>query len=155
MVINPSATSFRGHEIVFKNFFSRQGCFAVRRESSQMPMHDPQLWRMEKVLPLLYFSPSLSLSVETISSGGVDCGTLNAANRLLIAAFLHLSPEPWDGVEEVEPRNCCRPLPSQLAVNPANRRIFLRSKLAPLPPRRLKPLYEFLCEPRPPSGNAT
>ena len=74
-----------------------------------MPMHDPQLWRMEKVLPLLYFSPSLSLSVETISSGGVDCGTLNAANRLLIAAFLHLSPEPWDGVEEVEPRNCCRP----------------------------------------------
>ena len=116
-----------------------------------MPMHDPQLWRMEKVLPLLYFSPSLSLSVETISSGGVDCGTLNAATRLLIAVFLHLSPQHWDGVEEVEPRNCCRPLPSQLAVNPANRRIFLRSKLAPLPPRRLKPLYEFLCEPRPPS----
>ena len=99
---------------------------------------------------LFTFLPlSLSLSVEKISSGGVDCSTLNAATRLLIAVFLHLSPQHWDGLEDVAPRNCCRLLRSQLAVNPANRRIFLRSKLAPLPPRRLKPLYEFLCRPPP------
>ena len=94
---------------------------------------------------------TLSSQQQCLSSGlirGVDCSTLKAATCLLMMVFLHVSPQHHTAAaaQDAGPRNCCRP---QLAVNPANRRIFL-SKLAPPPPRRLQPLYEFLCQPSPP-----